>query len=101
MIAPIRRPAGSEKENPDSVDHLRSAQAGEQEENSFCLVLHSSYPRRGKYSYRRYSGAKRCDSNGWSLRESLDNEIAESLQSDTRLSGCCERLTSAPSDRAT
>src|SRR6266404_5335314 len=75
MIAPIRRPAGSEKENPDSVDHLRSAQAGEQEENSFCLVLHSSYPRRGKYSYRRYSGAKRCDSNGWSLRESLDNEI--------------------------
>src|SRR2546427_527407 len=44
-------PAGSEKENRDSVGHLRSAQAGGQGENSFYLVLHSSYPSRGKYSW--------------------------------------------------
>src|SRR5882724_907443 len=46
-------PAGSEKENRDSVGHLRSAQAGGQGENSFYLVLHSSCPSRGKYSYRK------------------------------------------------
>src|SRR5258706_16179031 len=35
-------PAGSEKENRDSVGHLRSAQAGGQGENSFYLVVPDS-----------------------------------------------------------
>src|SRR2546429_5707099 len=46
-------PAGSEKENRDSVGHLRSAQAGGQGEDSVYPGLPSSYPTRGKYSWLR------------------------------------------------
>jgi hypothetical protein len=42
------------------------------------IELDTNIVERGMRPIVLISGAKRCDSNGWSPRESLDNEIAAS-----------------------
>src|ERR1700730_15725320 len=102
MIAPIRRnrPALKKRIPTRWVIFDRHRRAGKKRVR---FTLYSTRLTRGGANTR--TAAIRAPSavtaTAGAFRESLDKEIAASLQSDTRLSGCWARLTPAPSDRAT